>query len=86
MADSLIALGIVTLGIISCLVWQQQLSSLQRGHQVRLAAARLAKETSDQAVETGRLAKMHRSGYVAIANQQTVSVWFHQKLVLQVSK
>lgn len=86
MADSLIALGIVTLGIVSCLSWQQQLSSVQRDHQIRLAAARLAKETSDQATETGHAAKIHRSGYAAIADQQSVSVWFRQKLVLRVSK
>lgn len=86
MADSLIALGIVTLGIISCLAWQQQLSNVQRDHQIRLAAARLAKETSDQATETGHVAKIQRSGYAAVADRQAVSVWFRQKLVLRVSR
>lgn len=84
MADSLIALGMVTLMITSILLWQHQLLAQQQVHMMRLKAARIAKESSDQSRAERHKARIKRENYTAVANRDEVTVWYQDKLVLRV--
>lgn len=84
LADSLVALTIVTLGISMLLAEQHQLGIQQRRHQTRLVAARLAKEVTDQLVATkGRkTVSIRRGPYQALANSHGVIVRDGQRTVV----
>ncbi|MCX2186811.1 hypothetical protein [Limosilactobacillus pontis] len=86
MADSILALTVVTLGIVTLLTAQQQLSRQQGQHDARLIAARLAKESSDQLVATGRPAIIERGGYRARATLDQVTVYHGSRLVVLLRK
>lgn len=86
MAESLLALGITTLVIVSLLLWQRQLLTQQRVHQVKLTAARLAKESNDQYNAEHCPVVMKRRSFKAVANHQKVTVWYQNKLVVQIDK
>lgn len=86
MADSILALTVVTLGIVTLLTAQQQLSRQQGQHDARLIAARLAKESSDQLVATGRPAIIERGGYRTRATLDQVTVYHGSRLVVLLRK
>lgn len=82
MADSILALAVVTLGIVTLLTSQQQLTRQQARHDGRLMAARLAMESSDQSRATGRPAIIERQGYRATADSGRIAVFHGQRLVV----
>lgn len=86
MAESLLALGITTLVTFSLLFWQRQLLTQQRAHQIKLTAARLAKESNDQYNADHYPVVMKRQSFKAVANHQKVAVWYQHKLVVQINK
>ncbi|WP_373842602.1 hypothetical protein [Limosilactobacillus sp.] len=88
LADSLVALTIVTLGIGMLLAGQQQLSIQQRHHQARLIAARLAKEATDQLIATRgeKTVSIQRGPYRALANSRGVVVQNGHKTVVSLQQ
>lgn len=86
MADSLVAMFVVALGINLFFICEQQLQSQQRQQQLKLAAARLGKEASDQAAINGQSAKLRDQGMIAQANSQQVVVRANGQTLYQVVK
>lgn len=82
MADSILALAVVTLGIVTLLTSQQQLAHQQARYDGKLLAARLAKESSDQFRATGRPATLERQGFRATADSGRITVYHGQRLVV----
>ncbi|MCH3922458.1 hypothetical protein [Limosilactobacillus sp.] len=82
LADSLVALLVVALGIATLLMGQKQLAHQERQHRIRLCAARLAKEATDQQVATKRPATIRRGDFRALAQRRQVTVWYRQKMVV----
>lgn len=85
MADSILALIVVSIGIASLLVCQQQLNCLQAKHVVRLRAARLAKEASDEYCIHGTNTAVNRNNYRTIVTDNQVQVYYQGKIVLRIS-
>ena len=85
MADSVLALAVISLGISSLLICQQQLNHLQAKHLVKLNAARLAKETSDEYYISGQKTVQRRNDYRAVASSNQVTVYYQNRPVLRVS-
>ena len=83
MADSILALAVVTLGIITC---QQQLTRQQAKHDTKLMAARLAKESSDQLLATGHPAAIERGEYKAVAGPDRITVYRNSRLVVSLRR
>ncbi len=86
MADSILALTVVTLGIVTLMVCQRQLASQQAKHDTKLMAARLVKESSDQLYATGRTAVIKRGNYRAVAVPGQVTVYHGARLVVSLRK
>lgn len=82
MVDSILALAVVTLGIVTLLTSQQQLVRQQARHDGKLLAARLAKESSDQLRATGRPAIIERQGFRARAVPGRITVYRNKQLVV----
>lgn len=82
MADSILALLIVTVGVLSFATCQHQLYLQQNRHFERLVAARMAKESSDQLRQNKKKAIIVRGGYRAVADQGEVRVWYHQRQII----
>lgn len=82
MVDSILALAVITLGIVTLLTTQQQLTRQQARHDVHLMAARLAKESGDQLVATGRPAIIERNGFRAVATPGRITVYQGSRLVV----
>ncbi|MGN1279627.1 MAG: hypothetical protein ACI4T4_02960 [Limosilactobacillus sp.] len=86
MADSILALAVVSLGIITLLTCQHQLSHQQAEHDTKLLAARLAKESSDQLLATGHPATIERGGCRATATPNRVTVYRNSRLVVSLRR
>ncbi|MDO4903387.1 MAG: hypothetical protein Q3959_03885 [Limosilactobacillus sp.] len=86
MADSMIALVIISIGITTLLMCRQQLDFMNKQHVMKLNAARLAKEASDEYMLTGDTAEISRPGFQAIAANDQVVVYHQGKIVLKVTK
>ncbi len=86
MADSILALAVVTLGIITLLTCQQLLTRQQAKHDTKLMAARLAKESSDQLLATGHPAVIERGGYKAVAVPDRITVYRNLRLVVSLRR
>lgn len=85
MADSLVALLIVALGINLIYGCERQLVRQQRNEQVKLMAARLGKEASDQYAITRKRAVINRQAMHAQADHNGVEVNYRGRLILQVA-
>lgn len=86
MADSILALAVVTLGIVTLMVCQRQLTYQQDRRDVKLMAARLAKESSDQLLATGHTTVIKRGDYRAVAAPGHVTVYHNSRLVVSLRK
>lgn len=85
MVDSLLALGIISLGLFS-LVGCQKVLSIQQDRQTRqLTAARLAKEASDGYRLYHRPVTIKRLGYRAVAGAGKVIVRYQGRVILRVT-
>ena len=85
MADSMVALAIISLGIFSFSVCETQLHQQQRQLIVKLTAARLAKEASAGYRCTHRLTTIKRGPYVAVARKGYAEVTFQQDRILRIT-
>ena len=85
MADSMVALAIISLGIFSFSVCEIQLHQQQRQLIVKLTAARLAKEASAGYRCTHRLTTIKRGPYVAVARKGYAEVTFQQDRILRIT-
>ncbi|MEY8442347.1 hypothetical protein AALA17_06885 [Lactobacillaceae bacterium 24-114] len=86
LADSLIALSVITISITFIFINRQALIRQREDKVVKLEASRLAKECSDELrVDHGKgSVQIHRNGYVASANRQRVKVTWQGKEVINV--
>lgn len=84
MADSMVALAIISLGIFSFSVCQAQLHQQQRQLIIKLTAARLAKEASAGYYCTHRSTTIKRGPYVAVARKGYAEVTFQQDRILRI--
>lgn len=84
MADSLVALFVITLAINLVVLCEFQLIKQQQNAQQRLAAARLGKEASDQYRLTTKKAEMWRGEMRAQANRDGVVVVYQGRPILRV--
>lgn len=84
MADSLVALIVVALGINLVIVCEQQIIRQQRDAQLKLAAARLGKEASDQYAVTRQHVTLSRAKMQAQTDQAGVRVYYQGRQVLRV--
>lgn len=84
MADSILALIVISLGITSLLTCQFALSSRQRDLEQRLTAARLAKEASDEYLLHHQPVELTRQGYLATANEDGILVYSGRKVIMRI--
>lgn len=84
MADSLMALLVISLAINLLIFCEKQLVRQQRIAEQKVAAARLGKEASDQYLLTRQKAIIHRNKMVAYASEDQVVVTDRGQLVLKV--
>lgn len=87
LADSLIALSIITVSITFVLINREAMIRQRESKIVRLEASRLAKECSDELKQRRgkENVQISRKGYIASANQYRVVVTWHGKKVIYVS-
>lgn len=86
MADSMVALIVISIGIISLFLCQQQLGQQERQSMVKLQAARLAKEASAGVRDGHNPITVKRGSYLAQADQQAVAVYDDNHLLLRVHR
>ena len=86
MADSILALTFITVGVATLLTCEQQLHRQQERYDTKLAAARLAKESSDQMLATRRPATIQRGNLHAVAAPGRITVWHGFQMVVQLRK
>lgn len=85
MADSILALVVISLGITSLLTCQFALGSRQRNLEQRLTAARLAKEASDGYRLHHQPVELARQGYLATANKDGILVYSGRKVIMRIT-
>ena len=81
LADSLIALTIISLGITFTLICHQCLVRQTKQQYINLAAHRIAKEATDELVATQRPVYLN-----AIASEKKVVVSLDDQIILEVRK
>lgn len=86
LADSLIALTIVSLGITFTLICHQCLVQQAKRQCTNLTAYRIAKEATDELVVTHKPAYIRRGEFRAIASPKRVIVYANNQVVLEVVK
>lgn len=86
LADSLLALTIISLGITFTLICHQCLMQRARQQQVNLAAWRIAKEATDELAVTQQSVHARRSKFNAIASRKRVIVYYGNQMVLEVAR
>lgn len=84
MADSMVALAIISLGILSFSACQVQLHQQQRQLIIKLTAARLAKEASAGYHCTHRPTTIKRGPYIAVARKGYAEVTFQHDSILRI--
>lgn len=86
LADSLIALMIVSLGITFTLICHQCLVYQSKKQCINLAAYRIAKEATDELITTHRPAYIRRDELSAVASEKKVIVSHGDQTILEVRK
>lgn len=86
MADSILALIVISLGVTTMITCQTALNHRQHCIEQRLIAARLAKEASDGYRLYHRPVTVARLGYSATAAGSTVLVYSHGKAIMRIEK
>lgn len=84
LAESMVALVIIVISTTWFFLVESQLGVQHQRSVERLMAARLAKETADEAQLTGRMSRQSRGGLQAVASHQTIRVYRGKRLVLEV--
>ena len=86
LADSLIALTIISLGITFTLICHQCLVHQTKQQYINLAAHRIAKEATDELVATQRPVYLRRDELNAIASEKKVVVSLDDQIILEFRK
>lgn len=86
LADSLIALTIISLGITFTLICHQCLVRQIKQQYINLAAHRIAKKATDELVTTQRPVCLRRNELSAIASEEKVVVSLGDQIILEVRK
>lgn len=83
LADSLVALTIISLSISFTFISQQCLNQQRQRQAELLTASRLAKEVSDE-LDERKYAKIHDGDYVASASLSGITVKHQGRKIIQV--
>ncbi|MBB1062634.1 type II secretion system protein [Limosilactobacillus fastidiosus] len=86
LADSLIALTIISLSITFTLVSHECLIQQSKRQQVNLVASRMAKEATDELVATNRPVFIKQNEFSAVASRKGVNVYRYRQPIFEVRR
>ncbi|MCI1975390.1 MAG: type II secretion system GspH family protein [Limosilactobacillus sp.] len=86
LADSLVALTIVSLSITFTLTCHQCMMQQNKRLQTNLVASRLAKEATDELAVTHHPIYLRRNEYSVVASSRQVVVYLQGERILEVTK
>lgn len=86
LADSLVALTIISLSITFTLVSHECLIQQRKRQQVDLVASRIAKEATDELVATNRPVFIRQNKFSAVASRKDVKVYRYRQLIFEVTR